>query len=104
MTALPMTRASCSCSLPSADQSVRVGRYEGLTDAQRAVLEPPYHGPSFTDRPFLGDDGELDERSRRVLRTAGGWDRLGGNLSSEDSRPRRIARERKQRLATAAKL
>ena len=29
--------------------------YDGLTDAQRAVLEPPYH-PRH-QRPILGDDG-----------------------------------------------
>lgn len=29
--------------------------YEGMTDAQRAVMEPPFH--SRLDRPFLNDDG-----------------------------------------------
>ena len=67
------------------------GWYRGLTDAQRAVLEPPYHGPSFTQRPFLGDDGQLDERSQRVVAEMG-WDELGGNLSYEETRPRCVCR------------
>ena len=32
-------------------------RYVGLTDAQKAVLEPPYI--KAQQRPELGDDGEL---------------------------------------------
>lgn len=32
--------------------------YDGMTDAQRAVLEPPYHtGRADIGRPFLNDDG-----------------------------------------------
>ena len=44
---------------------------EGLSDAQRAVLEPPYHGPVFTERPFLNDDGQLDESSRKRIAQKG---------------------------------
>ena len=40
--------------------------YEGLTDAQRAVLEPPY--VTGLERPVLGDDGDLDEASRELPR------------------------------------
>ena len=40
--------------------------YEGLTDAQRAVLEPPY--VNGLERPVLGDDGDLDEASRELPR------------------------------------
>ena len=50
--------------------------YEGLTDAQRAVLEPPY--VTDLERPVLGDDGNLDEASRALL-DAEGWDGIGRN-------------------------
>jgi hypothetical protein len=34
--------------------------YDGMSDAQRAVLEPPYHtGRSDIGRPFLNDDGSF---------------------------------------------
>ena len=34
--------------------------YDGMTDAQRAVLEPPYHtGRADIGRPFLNDDGSF---------------------------------------------
>ena len=43
--------------------------YDGLTDAQRAVLEPPYsHG---AQRPILGDDGELLAKSKQQLLESG---------------------------------
>ena len=93
-------------------------RYDGLTDPQRAVLEPPYHGestaacnqslgrvllktpmlalcspgPVFTGRPILGDDGQLDAESQKRVDESG-WDGLGGNGAYEETRPRRIARE-----------
>ena len=75
--------------------------YDGLTDAQRAVLEPPYH-PRH-QRPILGDDGyvhtlpatfhpvrasrrihcrlcrrELLETSKQQLAERG-WDGIGDN-------------------------
>ena len=50
--------------------------YEGLTDAQRAVLEPPYI--TGLERPVLADDGDLDEASRALL-DAEGWDGIGRN-------------------------
>jgi hypothetical protein len=59
-----------------------VGADEGLTDAQRAVMEPPYHGPVFTDRPLLNDDGQLDERSQKLIAEKG-WDGIGGSLESD---------------------
>lgn len=46
---------------------------EGLSDAQRAVLEPPYHGPVFTERPVLNDDGKLDEASQKLIAEKGTW-------------------------------
>lgn len=50
---------------------------EGLSDAQRAVLEPPYH-PRL-DRPVLGDDGELSPSSAELLSQRGGWKQIGHN-------------------------
>eukprot|EP01052_Picozoa_sp_SAG31_P023272 SAG31_NODE_1910_length_6945_cov_45.108384_2_plen_185_part_00 len=84
------------------DNEHRAGRawpaswYNDLTDAQRAVLEPPYHGPVFTERPILTDDGDLDKQSKAIVARKG-WDKIGGNLSYEDTRPRQIARQRKEK-------
>jgi hypothetical protein len=50
--------------------------FEGLSDAQRAVLEPPY--VIAQQRPELGDDGELTEAGRALI-DAHGWDGIGHN-------------------------
>ena len=50
--------------------------YDGLTDAQRAVLEPPYHRQ--LDRPVLGNDGVLTPESRAMLDERG-WNGIGRN-------------------------
>lgn len=59
--------------------------YEGLSDAQRAVLEPPYH-PRL-DRPVLGDDGELTPSSTAILE-AKGWRGLGNNGATPTRKPK----------------
>ena len=46
---------------------------EGLSDAQRAVMEPPYHGPVFTERPLLNDEGQLDDASQKLITEKGAW-------------------------------
>eukprot|EP01052_Picozoa_sp_SAG31_P005444 SAG31_NODE_239_length_19453_cov_5.539888_16_plen_69_part_00 len=50
--------------------------YDSLTDAQRAVLEPPYV-PGL-ERPVLGDDGELTPASMALIEEHG-WDGIGRN-------------------------
>ena len=68
---------SCiSCSLLNNVQAWPAGWYEGLNDAQRAVLEPPY--VKAQERPELGDDGELTEESKDSI-AASGWDGIGRN-------------------------
>ena len=59
--------------------------YEGLTDAQKAVLEPPY--VKAQERPELGDDGELTEESRKSIE-ASGWDGIGRNPTESHSNAR----------------
>lgn len=61
--------------------------YEGLYDAQRAVLEPPYH-PRL-DRPVLGDDGELSPMSVELLRKKG-WERIGHNAPPRSEQKARL--------------
>ena len=68
--------------------------------ASATVLEPPYHGPVFTDRPVLTDDGELDERSQALLAEKG-WDGIGGNRAYEETPARQAARALiRQRMAS----
>jgi hypothetical protein len=74
--------AALFCAMRHACMPCCVGADEGLTDAQRAVMEPPYHGPVFTDRPLLNDDGQLDERSQKLIAEKG-WDGIGGSLESD---------------------
>ena len=74
--------AALFCAMRRACMPCCVGADEGLTDAQRAVMEPPYHGPVFTDRPLLNDDGQLDERSQKLIAEKG-WDGIGGSLESD---------------------
>lgn len=57
-------------------QAWPAGWYDGLNDAQRAVLEPPY--VKAQERPELGDDGELTEESKKSI-AASGWDGIGRN-------------------------
>ena len=52
------------------------GWYTGLTHTQRAVLEPPYSVGE--QRPVLGDDGELTEKSKQELAERG-WHGIGNN-------------------------
>ena len=64
--------------------------YEGLSDEQRAVLEPPYSPGE--QRPILGDDGELLQESREALKQWG-WDGIGNNretcyLASHPPKPK----------------
>jgi hypothetical protein len=52
------------------------GWYDGLSDAQRAVLEPPY--VVGLERPTLDDSGELTELGRELVEQ-NGWDGIGRN-------------------------
>ena len=52
------------------------GWYTGLTDAQRAVLEPPY--VVGLERPTLDDSGELTDQGRELI-AENGWDGIGRN-------------------------
>jgi hypothetical protein len=59
------------------------GWLDGLTDAQRAVLEPPYSVGH--ERPTLDDRGELSEVGRRVIAESG-WGGIGRNPSGGTTR------------------
>lgn len=50
--------------------------YDGLSDAARAVLEPPYD--ARLERPVLGDDGELTAESQQLIEGKG-WAGIGKN-------------------------
>lgn len=56
----------------------------GLSDAQRAVLEPPYSPGA--QRPILEDNGELSEQSKEQLAEVG-WDGIGNNERGAASNP-----------------
>jgi hypothetical protein len=64
------------------DSEFRVGDawpkhwYDGLSDAQRAVLEPPY--TVGLERPTLDNTGDLTEQSRQLIDESG-WDGIGRN-------------------------
>ena len=62
----------------------RDGWYTGLSDAQRAVLEPPYSPGA--QRPILEDNGELSEQSKEQLAEVG-WDGIGNNERGAASNP-----------------
>ena len=71
------------------DRDIRSGRawpdswYDGLNDAQRAVLEPPYN--VRLDRPVLDDStGELTEASREAI-CIRGWDGIGRNPPRDEA-------------------
>lgn len=66
----------CACVHDISAQAWPSSWYDGLTDAQRAVLEPPY--VRAQERPELNDDGELTEESKRSI-AASGWDGIGRN-------------------------
>eukprot|EP01052_Picozoa_sp_SAG31_P025858 SAG31_NODE_2296_length_5987_cov_13.607677_5_plen_307_part_00 len=65
--------------------------YEGLTDEQRAVLEPPYH-PRH-ERPILDNDGTLTESSRALLARKG-WGEIGDNQLNSIVNPLRVPKQR----------
>ena len=50
--------------------------YRGLTDPQRAVLEPPY--VTGLERPTLDDRGDLTDEAKRLLQEYG-WEGIGRN-------------------------
>jgi hypothetical protein len=72
------------------DSEFRVGAawpsswYEGLTDSQRAVLEPPY--VVGLERPTLdSDSGELTQKGRELIEHYG-WDGIGRNPNGGKAR------------------
>ena len=73
---LPHSSAGNACTNDMTVQAWPSSWYDGLTDAQRAVLEPPY--VKAQERPELDDDGELTEQSKRSIE-ASGWDGIGRN-------------------------
>ena len=78
------------------DSEFRVGDawpaewYAGLSDAQRAVLEPPY--VTGLERPTLSDSGELSAEGQRLI-SQFGWEGIGQNpVREKRGSPRHAAR------------